>query len=71
MTLEERAAEAAANATCTRCERPMMQRLLLAAEARMTVGTYRQVGQRGTVHFNLCRSCGHLFRLFLAGSEVL
>lgn len=61
--LAERAARAAENATCTRCGSLMMQ---LVGANRLTTGTYRRVGARGTEHFNLCSGCGPAFRLFLA-----
>ena len=67
MTLEEKAAEAAANATCTRCQGPMMRKRL----TDLTTGAYRRVGVKGTEHFSLCSDCGPAFRLFLAGSVVL
>ena len=67
MTLEERAAEAAANATCTRCGALMIQPR---GRARLTIGMYRRVGQKSTEHFNLCTGCGPAFRLFLAGEGL-
>lgn len=68
MTLEEKAAEAAANAICTRCGGSMMRKRLT---NQLTTGTYRRVGVKGTEHFSLCSDCGPAFRLFLAGSVVL
>ena len=70
-SLEERAAEAASKAVCTRCQAPMSQPLPLRSEGRLTTGTYRQVGQKGTRHFNLCADCAPAFLLFLTGSVVL
>lgn len=62
--LKERAERAAANATCTRCQSLMIQPRGI---SRLTTGTYRRVGQRGTEHFNLCSGCAPLLRLFLVG----
>lgn len=70
MTLEERAAEAAARAVCTRCGAPMSQPLPLCGEGRMTTGLYRRVGEKGTEHFSLCSNCGPGLRLYLAGFGV-
>lgn len=62
MALEEKALEAANNAVCTRCGALMVQSR---GAGQLTTGTWRRVGEKGTEHFNLCRVCGPLFRLFL------
>lgn len=67
MTLEEKAAEAAGNAVCTRCGAPMLNRRL---HNQLVTGTHRWVGEKGTGHFNLCSDCGPAFRLFLKGDGV-
>lgn len=64
LTLTEAAREAAENATCTRCGALMLQ---AKGSGRLTTGTWRRVGEKGTEHFNLCSCCGREFRLFLAG----
>lgn len=65
--LGQKAAQAAAQAVCTRCGRAM---LLPGGSVRLTTGLYRLVGHRRTEHFNLCSACGPEFRLFLAGVSV-
>lgn len=65
MNLEGRAARAAESAVCTRCGALMMQAI---GAGRLTSGTYRVVGEKGTEHFSLCSECGPAFRLFLVGA---
>jgi hypothetical protein len=65
--LSRMAAEAAANAVCTRCGTLMIQPR---GANVLTTGTYRRVGGKGTEHFNLCTTCAPLFRLFLAGAVL-
>lgn len=67
MTLEEKAAEAAANAVCTRCD----NRLIPPGGVvpRVTTGTYRLVGLKGVRHFNLCWWCAPEFTKFLASAR--
>lgn len=65
--LSRMAAEAAANAACTRCGSLMIQ---AGRVQKLTTGTCRRVGEKGTEHFNLCSDCAPEFRRFLAGYGV-
>lgn len=66
MTLEERAAEAARRAVCTRCGAPMVN---LRVINQLITGVHRRVGEKGAEHFSLCSDCGPKFRQFLAGER--
>lgn len=69
MTLEERAAEAAAKAVCTRCKELILGEGFL--PLGMVHGTFRVPAARCSRSFRLCGNCAPEFHRFLAGAEVL